>query len=789
MGVVYEAEQESLGRHVALKALPAACEASPTRLQRFLREAQTAARLHHTNIVPVFGVGCQDGVHYYVMQFIAGQGLDRVIEALGNKEGIGDWGLGIGEADAVHSPIPNPQSPIPPSPSPIPNPQSPIPSFRSSATFSAAAAAQMLLAGSSPLESPSGGSAAAQAETAATPPATSAGPKPPVGDRFWRSVAKVGVQVADALQYAHQQGTLHRDIKPGNLLMDSRGTVWIADFGLAKLADLEDLTHSGDIVGTLRYMAPEQFEGKADARSDVYNLGLTLYELLTLRPAFDQRDRRRLIRQMTQEEPPRPRKLNPAIPLDLETIVVKAMASDPGHRYQTAGELAADLRCFLEDRPIRARRVGPLGRLSRWRRRNPAVAALSGTALLLLVAVALVASIGYFHAERERQRTMEEQKRAETNLRLATRAFEDIFDKVASASPARPLVVADQDESPEDDADAPVWPEPTWQNVVTGKDALLLESMLKFYNQFAEENQANVRLQKETARACRRVGDIQRRLGQYDKAETAYRRALATYDALAKASPDSADLLAAIAAVDNGLGIVYRDTGRSAEARDAHDRARQTLLKEPVQAAALPETRFELAKTYSYLRRLSHRGGLPGAEQTGGRRGSRRGEAAENNRKAVDLLGGLLKEAPDNATYQLAMARCLRDESMILAFSRHRDEADQARRRDEAVQARKKAAEMLESLVAAAPRIPTTATNWRRPMSCPRPVRRGRRRPTRAHRNSPAPWRSARTWPPIIPRCRSTGRYWPAATSGSAASPAPPASCPKRPTISPRSSS
>ena len=236
--------------------------------------------------------------------------------------------------------------------------------------------------------------------------------------------------------------------------------------------------------------------------------------------------------------------------------------------------------------------------------------------------------------------------------------------------------MADQDESQEDDADAPVWPEPTWQNVVTGKDALLLESMLKFYDQFAEQNQADVRLQKETARACRRVGDIQRRLGQYDKAETAYRRALATYDALAKASPDSADLPAAIAAVENGLGIVYRDTGRFAEARNAHDRARQTLLKEPAQAAALPETRFELAKTYSYLSAVSHRGGPPGADPRGGRRGSRRGfergEAAENNRKAVELLGKLLDEAPDNAIYRLAMARCLRDESMILAFSRRR---------------------------------------------------------------------------------------------------------------------
>ena len=233
----------------------------------------------------------------------------------------------------------------------------------------------MLLAGP---PTPDSLTAGRSAPSRRRPPARRRAPRRPSAAgrlRYWRSVARIGIQVADALQYAHQQGTLHRDIKPANLLMDNRGTVWIADFGLAKLADLEDLTHSGDMVGTLRYMAPEQFEGKADARSDVYNLGLTLYELLTLRPAFDQQDRRRLIRQMTQEEPPRPRKLNPAIPLrpgddrgQGDGLPTRGIAT------RRPGELAADLRCFLEDRPIRARRVTPLGgcgagaaAIGRWR--------------------------------------------------------------------------------------------------------------------------------------------------------------------------------------------------------------------------------------------------------------------------------------------------------------------------------------------------------------------------------------------------------------------------------------
>ena len=131
---------------------------------------------------------------------------------------------------------------------------------------------------------------------------------------YWQSVARIGVQVADALEYAHKQGIVHRDIKPSNLLLDARGTVWVTDFGLAKADDQQNLTHTGDILGTLRYMPPEAFEGKADARGDVYALGLTLYELLALRPAFDETDRGRLIEQVTNEEPPRLEQAQPRSP-------------------------------------------------------------------------------------------------------------------------------------------------------------------------------------------------------------------------------------------------------------------------------------------------------------------------------------------------------------------------------------------------------------------------------------------------------------------------------------------
>ena len=155
----------------------------------------------------------------------------------------------------------------------------------------------------------------------------------------------------------HKQGVQHRDIKPSNLLLDTQATVWVTDFGLAKADDQQNLTHTGDILGTLRYMPPEAFDGKTDARSDVYSLGLTLYELLAFRPAFDENDRRRLIKQVTHLEPDRLGKLNRQVPRDLETIVHKAIDKDSGQRYASAGALAEDLQRYIDDEPIKARRM------------------------------------------------------------------------------------------------------------------------------------------------------------------------------------------------------------------------------------------------------------------------------------------------------------------------------------------------------------------------------------------------------------------------------------------------
>jgi serine/threonine protein kinase/Flp pilus assembly protein TadD len=369
MGVVYEAIQESLGRHVALKVLPFTSLLGPTHLERFRREARAAAQLHHTNIVPVFGVGEHAGIHYYAMQYIDGRGLDEVLREV-RRFGSGN--------EAAPAEAPDLASHVAASlvtgrfAQQLPVEQNPSPDVVTQH-------APRLL----PLSFGRPGHPNSQAVTLSTS-ASDTDLSSRSNTEYFRGVARLGIQVAEALEYAHRQGILHRDIKPSNLLLDTAGTVWITDFGLAKAQDGAELTGPGDIIGTVRYMAPERFQGHADSRSDVYSLGLTLYEMLTLRAAFDDADRPRLIDQARNETPSRPRQIDARIPRNLETIVLKAMAREPGDRYATAELLAEDLRLFLADRPILARRSSPIEQVWRWGRRNPAVAALVATVFLSL---------------------------------------------------------------------------------------------------------------------------------------------------------------------------------------------------------------------------------------------------------------------------------------------------------------------------------------------------------------------------------------------------------------------
>jgi tetratricopeptide (TPR) repeat protein len=341
MAVVYEAEQLSLGRRVALKVLPFAATMDSRQLQRFHNEARAAAGLHHTNIVPVFGVGCERGVHYYAMQFIDGRTLaDFIAEQQGGPPSRPATGRAESQAAAGSAPT--------------------VP-------------------------------AAAQATSVA-----------PRDAAYFSHVAEWGIQAAEALDCAHSLGVVHRDVKPANLLVDDTGRLWITDFGLAQVQSDTRLTMTGDLVGTLRYMSPEQALAKRvviDHRTDVYSLGATLYELLTLRPVFAGTDRQELLRQIAFDEPIRPRRLNRAIPLELETIALKAMEKNTQDRYATAKELADDLRRYLDDKPIQARRPSWRHVARKWARRHRPVVWSAAVTVIVTLAV-LGGSVGWVLRDR-----------------------------------------------------------------------------------------------------------------------------------------------------------------------------------------------------------------------------------------------------------------------------------------------------------------------------------------------------------------------------------------------------
>src|SRR5262245_53125196 len=257
MGVVYEAEQVSLGRRVALKVLPYVGALDARQLQRFRNEAKAAASLRHDHIVQVHAIGCEHGVHFYAMEFVEGQTL----------------------AQYIHDLRPD---------------------------------------GATPDDAPAEPSMPTRPVAALSTERTD-----PRGRVFYRRAAELIAQAAEALEHAHAMGIVHRDVKPGNLLLDRDGKVYVSDFGLARFGPDAGLTMSGDLLGTLRYMAPEQAlarHGLVDHRADVYGLGATLYELLTGRPVVDGADRSEVLRKIAFEDPTPPRRHDRAIPAELETV-------------------------------------------------------------------------------------------------------------------------------------------------------------------------------------------------------------------------------------------------------------------------------------------------------------------------------------------------------------------------------------------------------------------------------------------------------------------------------------
>jgi tetratricopeptide (TPR) repeat protein len=307
-------------------------------LQRFQNEARAAASLEHPHIVPVYGVGCERGIHYYAMKFIDGQSLAALIHA----------------QRQISEPRPSGSGGSPP-----------LPDGRGSDSTS--------------------------------PVAAFSTQRPARDAAAFRQIAEWGIQAAEALEHAHGIGIVHRDIKPANLLIDGQGALWVTDFGLARTAADAGLTMSGDVLGTLRYMSPEQAlarHGLVDHHTDIYSLGLTLYELLTGTPAIRGRDREEILNAITLDQPRAPQALDAAIPRDLATIVLKAMEKDPAERYASARELAEDLRRFMMHEPIRAKPPSALQRARKWAQRHKATVAAAACVLgVAMVGLAVVAYV------------------------------------------------------------------------------------------------------------------------------------------------------------------------------------------------------------------------------------------------------------------------------------------------------------------------------------------------------------------------------------------------------------
>lgn len=600
MGVVYEAEQQSLGRHIALKVLSPTALGTETSIARFRREAETVAQLHHTNIVPIFGVGEENGLHYYVMQLIDGQPLNDVISGLRERTGsLLTGGETSQEQAGISSRIDSASTDRGASEA-VDEGQDSDAELDATYVYSAQRPASL-------------NSDTNRISTDATEQASlRASATERLGDLlrtddYWQSVAEIGVQVARALDYAHRHGVWHRDIKPSNLLIDDDGIVWMVDFGLARLAEDSELTQTGDLLGTLRYMAPEQLSGQFDERSDLCSLGLTLFELLAFRPAHEAALRTQLLQQVTDARPRSPRVINPDVPRDLDTIVLKATSHDPAHRYQTAGKLAEDLQRFIDGFPIKARRAGPVEQLLRWRRRNPALAATSLATSILLLAVAVISTWGFLatreanrQLNEEQENVVAEQERAEENLEFALGAFEELLGEISARSSA---VSVDFDLEDEDLSSVTM-------TTIPQEDADLLLRLLDFYKGFAEKNTGSPKAATYAAKAQHAIGDIRQRLGQFDEAVAAYEEAIRQYEEASSLVTDEVEFTTTLARLLNSLGVAESRRREFRKARLAHADAHDVLLGLPENARKTADNRFLIAQTLNLQSSIGLRAGF-----------------------------------------------------------------------------------------------------------------------------------------------------------------------------------
>ena len=794
MGIVFQAVHESLGRQVAIKIMPTPLTNAEKYIERFKREAQSAAKLHHTNIVSVFGVGEDEGFHFYVMDFVKGQSLSELVyglnltksnqaEASHKSRQTGsnqtDSSQSRGDLSKLGKPDSNPSIKHTSAPTAleistestraeISNPHSDdsfdlaIPQgdvcdenqIESSGSLGEQASGGF--SSSNDFSPSSGFSPSKLSQNSGTyrqEIPTQAGTNSD-NPKYFRWAARIGASISDALAYAHSNKILHRDIKPSNMMLDERGVVWVTDFGLAKdnSSDM-NLTQTGDVIGTPQYLAPESLEGKYDQRSETYCVGLTLYELGTLQPAYAPGATAEVIRAIATTTPTSPRKLNRRIPIDLSTIIDKAVSRDPHLRYQKPEDLRNDLLAFVEDRPISARPPMFFESAIRWARRNPLPATLSALSAILLAMVAVVASIGYLYttdalnkSKQEQQLTLNAKKeadrnlanmkiqfnRAEENVGLTIDAFDEMFKQVIARGAAT-----------NDELDIDGFRDVAGiETSITKEDAAFLNKLLTFYEKFVSLNANNERLKSESAKAFRRVGNIHQLVGELKPAVEAYEKSVELYQSIW----ESAQKQNPSAHLENKVHLLtlvqtrneFSTASRKSRLPRTADLNRETLqlLEDSPLSKTDPDTRLEVARTLTLMgfdlarivsvanqqgggrnpmsppRRMGDffRGGrMPGAGEFGNRGGGRPSPdgsrpLSRNDRRnvqymerAIGIIDDLIEASPHNEEYLAVRATCYCTTAVVRM---------QTGQTEEGISLRDKAITEFESLVT---EIPTNA--------------------------------------------------------------------------------
>ncbi len=550
MGVVYEAQQISLHRRVAVKVLPFAAVLDSKQITRFKNEAQAAAQLDHPNIVSVYAVGSDRGVHFFAMQLIDGQPLDRAIEELREH-----------------------------------------PERRTSTSNSSETSSNPEI---------EAGSTNRSFLTEISPSRSS----------YFRTVMGLGIQAAEALHAAHEYGVVHRDVKPSNLLLDGEGKLWITDFGLARCQSEKALTQTGDLIGTLRYMSPEQTLGQSalvDQRTDIYSLGATLYELLTLEPAIPGDDGPDLLRRLAEQDPRPLRDLQPRIPVDLQTVVHKAMARRREDRYTTAQEFADDLQRVLDGKPTIAKPPTIADRVAKWTRRHQGLV-VSVAAVCVMAAVGLAASTVLI--AREKTRTDRFFRNAQEVVERLGLEINEQLAGVPGASQVREE---------------------------------LLASTLEYYEEFVAEAKNDPGLRVDLALTYNKIATLTQGIGSTEDAIQAHQNALALFEQLVEDDPGNAEYRGRLAMCHNNLALLLAQSGRSDEARHAYEKAirLQSALAEATPDA--PQFTSDLARSHGNFGLLQ--------SETGDF------EAAETSfLRAIQLQERLLEQAPEAPEYLQELA-------------------------------------------------------------------------------------------------------------------------------------